>query len=90
MLYFLLFKHKLHVWNLFKHILHVVHILSHLILQVDGTYMFNLEGFIPKLCQIAQEPGEDERANNLRSAALQALSSMVFFYCFCWQLNSLG
>ncbi|KAM2558336.1 hypothetical protein TB2_015340 [Malus domestica] len=47
------------------------------ILQTDGTYTFNLEGFIPKLCQIAQEPGEDERASNLRSAALQALSSMI-------------
>ena len=44
--------------------------------------MFNLEGFIPKLCQLAQEVGEDERAQNLRSAGLQALSSMVFFaYC---------
>ncbi|KAB2631306.1 hypothetical protein D8674_008825 [Pyrus ussuriensis x Pyrus communis] len=47
--------------------------------QTDGTYMFNLEGFIPKFCQIAQEPGEDERASNLRSAALQALASMVWF-----------
>lgn len=53
--------------------------------------MFNLEGFIPKLCQIAQEPGEDERANNLRTVALQALSSMVLFsYCFYCQFNILG
>jgi hypothetical protein len=39
--------------------------------------MFNLEGFIPKLCQFAQEEGEDERAKSLRAAGLQALSSMV-------------
>ncbi|CAJ2660993.1 protein SEMI-ROLLED LEAF 2-like isoform X2 [Trifolium pratense] len=41
--------------------------------------MFNLEGFIPKLCQLAQEVGDDERALLLRSAGLQALSSMVKF-----------
>lgn len=39
--------------------------------------MFNLEGLIPKLCQLAQEFGDDERALRLRSAGLEALAFMV-------------
>jgi hypothetical protein len=46
--------------------------------------MFNLEAFIPKLCQLAQEVGEDERAQSLRSAGLQALSSMVLHSSCCY------
>lgn len=48
--------------------------------------MFNLEGFIPKLCQLAQEVGEDERTLRLRSAGLQALSYMVLFLSLVYQL----
>ncbi|XVF38077.1 hypothetical protein REPUB_Repub20aG0066700 [Reevesia pubescens] len=47
--------------------------------QKDGTCMFNLEGFFPKVCQLAQETGEGERERNLCSAGLQALSSMIWF-----------
>ncbi|XP_031270951.1 uncharacterized protein LOC116129348 [Pistacia vera] len=47
--------------------------------QKDGTHMFNFEGFIPQLCRLAQEVGEDERARSIRSAALQALSALVRF-----------
>lgn len=45
--------------------------------------MFNLEGLIPKLCQVAQEVGDDERTEHLRAAGLQALSAMV---CLCISL----
>ncbi|XVF07235.1 hypothetical protein REPUB_Repub06bG0121300 [Reevesia pubescens] len=47
--------------------------------QKDGTCMLNLEGFIPKVCQLAQETGEGEGERNLCSAGLQALSSMIWF-----------
>lgn len=41
--------------------------------------MFNLEGLIPKLCQLAQEAGNNERTLRLRSAGLQVLGTMVQF-----------
>ncbi|KAL0649174.1 hypothetical protein Bca4012_091865 [Brassica carinata] len=48
-------------------------------LQTENSHMFNLEGLIPKLCQLAQEMGDDERLLRLRSAAMQALAIMVSF-----------
>ncbi|KAK7312099.1 hypothetical protein VNO77_35686 [Canavalia gladiata] len=47
--------------------------------QRDGTYMFNLDGFISKLCNLAQEMGDDDKIQHLRASGLQVLSSMVWF-----------
>ncbi|RID40358.1 hypothetical protein BRARA_J00410 [Brassica rapa] len=48
-------------------------------LQTENSHMFNLEGLIPKLCQLAQELGDDERSLRLRPAGMQALAFMVSF-----------
>ncbi|XP_056857578.1 protein SEMI-ROLLED LEAF 2-like, partial [Raphanus sativus] len=48
-------------------------------LQTENSHMFNLEGLISKLCQLAQEMGDDERLLRLRSAGMQALAIMVSF-----------
>ncbi|CAN7039264.1 unnamed protein product [Brassica oleracea var. botrytis] len=48
-------------------------------LQTENSHMFNLEGLIPKLCQLAQEMGDNERSLRLRPAGMQALAFMVSF-----------
>ncbi|KAG8048312.1 hypothetical protein GUJ93_ZPchr0008g12710 [Zizania palustris] len=37
------------------------------------------KGLVPRLCELSQEVGEDEKTNALRAAALQALSAMIWF-----------
>ncbi|RDX77904.1 Protein EFR3-like protein, partial [Mucuna pruriens] len=50
-----------------------------LFVQRDGTYMFNLDAFVSKLCNLAQEMGDDDQVQQLRAAGLQVLSSMIWF-----------
>ena len=45
--------------------------------QTDATYMRNLDAFLPVLCALAREHGEDKRRMPIRAAALRALSAMV-------------
>lgn len=66
-------------FKIFIHQMQLIVPLCYILRQVDSTYMFNVEGLIPKLCQLAQEVGEDDRGLHVRSAALQALASMVLF-----------
>lgn len=47
--------------------------------QVDGTYIHHLDGLLPSLLSLAEETGEEQRRNLLRSAGLRALSALVWF-----------
>ncbi|KAL9302479.1 putative protein EFR3 [Arabidopsis thaliana] len=48
------------------------------VINQDGSSLFNLEGFLPKLCQLGLEGGDDDRSRSLRAAGLQALSAMIW------------
>ncbi|KAL7003167.1 hypothetical protein U1Q18_004325, partial [Sarracenia purpurea var. burkii] len=47
--------------------------------QVDGTYTYNIEDLIHKVCTLARETGEEHEKRCLRASSLQCLSAMVWF-----------
>ncbi|CAI9103529.1 OLC1v1002029C2 [Oldenlandia corymbosa var. corymbosa] len=47
--------------------------------QKDGTYTYNLESLVRKVCTLALEKGQEHEKLCLRSSSLQCLSAMVWF-----------
>ncbi|GFS38930.1 uncharacterized protein Acr_00g0060280 [Actinidia rufa] len=47
--------------------------------QVDGTYTYNIENLVHKVCILARETGEEHEKRCLRASSLQCLSAMVWF-----------
>ncbi|KAA8536735.1 hypothetical protein F0562_029213 [Nyssa sinensis] len=47
--------------------------------QVDGTYTYNIENLVHKVCTLARETGEEHQKRCLRASGLQCLSAMVWF-----------
>ncbi|XP_058084129.1 protein SEMI-ROLLED LEAF 2 [Magnolia sinica] len=47
--------------------------------QADGTYTYNIESLVPKVCALARESGEECDKRCLRASSLQCLSAMVWF-----------
>nr|XP_043620858.1 protein SEMI-ROLLED LEAF 2 [Erigeron canadensis] len=47
--------------------------------QVDGTYTYNIENLVQKVCMLARKPEEEDEKTRLRAASLQCLSAMIWF-----------
>ncbi|KAF5952160.1 hypothetical protein HYC85_010104 [Camellia sinensis] len=47
--------------------------------QVDGTYTYNIENLVKKVCILARATGEEHEKRCLRASGLQCLSAMVWF-----------